>query len=87
MLQRTDHNNRNSTPYCLGIVHGFFYVPQSYEHWRVVRQVYSLSPLSKKTRETKHLQVLLNRQHFLLSYLKTTSAGVAGVFKPQPPVQ
>ena len=35
-------------------------------------QGYSLSSLSEKTRESDHLQIqLLQRQHFLLSYLKT----------------
>ena len=34
-----------------------------------------LSSLSEKTRESNHLQMLLQRQHFLLSYLKTLSVG------------
>ena len=38
-----------------------------------------LSSLSEKTREPNHLQMSLQRQHFLLSYLKTLSAGPAGV--------
>ena len=41
---------------------------------------YGLSSLSEKTRESKHLQMSLQRQHFLgLSYLKTLSVGQAGV--------
>ena len=35
--------------------------------------------LSEKTRKSNHLQMSLQRQHFLLSYLKTLSAGPAGV--------
>ena len=39
--------------------------------------VYGLSSLSEKTRESNHLQMLLQRQHFLLSYLNTLGAGSA----------
>ena len=37
------------------------------------------SSLSKKTRKSNYLQMSLQRQHFLLSYLKTMSVGPAGV--------
>ena len=40
---------------------------------------YGLSPLSEKTRKSNRLQMSLQRQHFLLSYLKTLSVGPAGV--------
>ena len=40
---------------------------------------YGLSSLSEKTRKSNHLQIL-QRQHFLLSYLKTLSVGPAGVW-------
>ena len=40
---------------------------------------YGFSSLSEKTRKSKHLQMSLQRQHFLLSYLKTLSVGPAGV--------
>ena len=40
---------------------------------------YGLLSLSEKTRESNHLQMSLQRQHFLLSYLKTLSVGQAGV--------
>ena len=33
--------------------------------------VYGLSSLSEKTRKSNHLQMSLQRQHILLSYLKT----------------
>ena len=39
---------------------------------------YGLSTLSEKTRKSNRLQMLLQRQHFLLSYLKTLSVGPAG---------
>ena len=38
---------------------------------------YGLSSLSEKTRKSNHLQMLLQRQHFLLSHLKTLSVGPA----------
>ena len=42
---------------------------------------YGLSSLSEKTRNSNRLQMLLERQHFLLSlYLKTLSVGPAGVW-------
>ena len=40
---------------------------------------YGFSSLSEKTRKSNHLQISLQRQHFLLSYLKTLSVGPAGV--------
>ena len=44
-----------------------------------------LSSLSEKTRKSNHLQMKLQRQHFLLSYLKTLSVGPVGVSNSQPP--
>ena len=41
---------------------------------------YGLSSLSEKTRKSNRLQMLLQRQHFLLSYLKTLSVGPAGTW-------
>ena len=41
---------------------------------------YCFSSLSEKTRKSNHLQILLPRQHFLLSYFKTLSVGPAGVW-------
>ena len=38
-----------------------------------------LMPLSQKTRESNHLQMSLQRQHFLLSSLKTLDVGLARV--------
>ena len=39
---------------------------------------YGFSSLSEKTRKSNCLQMSLQRQHFLLSYLKTLSVGPAG---------
>ena len=41
---------------------------------------YGLSSLSEKTRKSNYLQMSEQRQHFLLSYLKTLSGGPAGVW-------
>ena len=41
---------------------------------------YGFSSLSEKTRKSNHLQMSLQRQHFLLSYLKTLSVGPAGIW-------
>ena len=43
-------------------------------------RTYGFSSLSEKTRKSYHLQMPLQRQHFLLSYLKTLSVGLAGVW-------
>ena len=40
---------------------------------------YGFSSLPEKTRKSNHLQISLQTQHFLLSYLKTLSVGPAGV--------
>ena len=47
---------------------------------------YGFSSLSEKTRKSKHLQMSLQRQHFLLSYLKTLSVGPAGVWTRDLPL-
>ena len=44
-----------------------------------------LSSLSEKTRKSNHLQMKLQRQHFLLSYLKTLSVDPVGVSNSRPP--
>ena len=42
--------------------------------------------LSEKSRMSNHLQMSLQRQHFLLSYLKTVSVGPAGVWTRDLPL-
>ena len=49
--------------------------------------MYGLSALSEMTRKSNHLQMSLQRQHFLLSYLTTLSVGPAGVMNPRSPAQ
>ena len=47
---------------------------------------YGFSSLSEKTRKSNHLQMSLQRQHFLLSYLKTLSVCLAGVLTHDLPL-
>ena len=47
---------------------------------------YGFSSLCKKTRKSNQLQMSLQRQHFLLSYLKTLSVGPAGVWSRDIPL-
>ena len=44
------------------------------------------SSLSEKTRKSNHLQMTLQKQHFLLSYLKTLSVGPAEVWTRDLPL-
>ena len=48
-------------------------------------RTYGFSPFSEKTSKSNHLQMSLQRQHFLLSYLKTLSVGPAWVWTCDPP--
>ena len=58
------------------------------EHIEGLRHVaYGLSSSSEKTSKSDHLQMSLQRQHFLLSYLKTLRVGPARVLNLQPPAQ
>ena len=73
-----------NVPYSLRRVCGFFNVTQIFYYlckglWD---GAYGLSSLSEKTRKSNRLEIL-QRQHFLLSYLKTLSvcpAGVSGAY-------
>ena len=59
------------------------YVPCSFEQWCeffYVPQKLGVSSLSEKTRKSNHLQMSLQKQHFLLSYLKTLSVRTARVW-------
>ena len=55
--------------------HRFYYMCKSL--WD---GAYGLSSLSEKSRKFNRLQMLLQRQYFLLSYLKTLSVDPAGVW-------
>ena len=77
-----DHYTGHHVPYSLRRVCGFFNVPQIFYYMckGLWDGAYGLSSLSEKTRKSNRLQMLLQRQHFLLSYLKTLSLGPAGVW-------
>ena len=47
---------------------------------------YGFSSLSEKTRKSNHLQISLQRQDFLLSYLKVLSVGPARVWTRDLPL-
>ena len=47
---------------------------------------YGFLSLSEKTRKSNHLQMSSQRQHFLLSYLKTLSVGPASVWTRDLPL-
>ena len=47
---------------------------------------FGFSSLSEKTRKSNHLQMSLQRQHFLLRYLKTLSVGPAGIWARDLPL-
>ena len=47
---------------------------------------YGFSSLSEKTWKSNNLQMSLQRQHFVLSYLKTLSVGPAGVWTRDLPL-
>ena len=51
----------------------------SHKNQITVTETYGFSPLSEKARKSNCLQMSLQRQHFLLSYLKTLSVGPVGV--------
>ena len=69
-----DHYTGHYVPYSLrrARVCGFFNVPQIYYMCKGLWDgAYGLSSLSEKTRKSNGLQISLQRQHFLISYLKT----------------
>ena len=76
-------------PYSLRRVCGFFNVPQIFYHMRkgLWDGAYGFSSLSEKTRKSNRLQRLLKMLHFLLSYLKTLSAGPGRGLTLRPPAQ
>ena len=75
---KVDHNTGVYVPYSFRTVCSF----TSHKNQisvSAVRRDLRFSSLSEKTRKSNRLQMSLQRQHFLLSYLKTLSAGPAGV--------
>ena len=69
------------SPYSFRIVRGFFCVPRNFQHARNCET----RPPPYRPRKSSHLQMKLQRQHFLLSYLKTLSVGPVGVSNSRPP--
>ena len=67
------------SPYSFRIVRGF--LSQNYQHARNCET----GPPPYRPRKSSHLQMKLQRQHFLLSYLKTLSVGPVGVSNSRPP--
>ena len=60
---------------------GFFYVPQEPDERKRCEtgRVFLPYPRRLELRKSNRLQMALQRQHFLLNYLKTLSVGPAGV--------
>ena len=82
-----DHYTGRYVPYSLWGVCGFFNVQQIYYMCKGLWDgAYGLSSLSKKTRKSNRWQMLLQRPHFLLSYLETLSVGPAGVWTHDLPL-
>ena len=71
------HHTGDYAPYSIRTVHGFFSDPQNLYMQGLLDRAYGLSSLSEKTRKSNCLQISLQRQHFLFSYLKTLSVGPA----------
>ena len=66
--------------YSFRTVVGFFYIPQKSVKGKCCETGPTVfSPLTEMTRKSNHLQMSLQRQHFLFSYLKSLSVGPAGV--------
>ena len=67
--------------------YGCFYIPQEQISESAVTWNLQFLSLSEKTRKSNHFQMSLQRQHFLLSYLKTLSVGPGLGLNPRPPIQ
>ena len=64
-----DHYTGHYVPCSLPRVCGFFNIPQIFYMCKgLLDRAYSLLSLSEKTRKSSHLQMLLQRQHFLCEY-------------------
>ena len=58
-----------------------------YHAYKSCCRTYGFSFLSQKTAKSNYFQMSLRRQHFLLSYLKTLSAGPVGVWTRNFPLR
>ena len=82
-----DHHTGNNVFYSLRTVCGFFNVSQKLFIQGLWDDAYGLSSLSEKTRKYNRLQMSLQRQHFLLSYLKTLSLWSGRDLNKRPPAR
>ena len=75
-------------PYSFRTVVWVLLLPTRTDQWKSCETpgTYGFLSLSEKTRKSNHLQMSLQRQHFLLSYLKTLSVGLAGVWTRDLPL-
>ena len=64
---------RSTTPTLFEKWYGFFYIPQEQTRESAVRRDLRFSSLSEKTRKSNNLQMSLQKQNFLLSYLNNWS--------------
>ena len=74
-------------PNSFRLVCGFFNVPCLDIEGTGDRTSGWISPLSEQTRTSNHLQMSLQRQHILLSYLKALSIGPVWGSNPIPPAR
>ena len=84
---KVDHTTGIYDPYSFRIVMWVLLRPTRTNQWKCCETgptVFSF--LSEKTRKSNHLQMSLQRQRFLLSYLKTLSVGPAGVWTRDLPL-
>ena len=78
---KVDHTTGIYDPYSFRIVMWVLLHPTKNKSVKLLwDRTYGFSSLSEKTRKSNHLQISLQRQHFLPSYLKTLSVGPAGVW-------
>ena len=79
---KVNHTTAVYAPYSFRIVMWFLLRPTRTNQWKCcgTRPTHGFSFLSERTRKCNRLQMSLQRQHFLLSYLNTLSVGPAGVW-------
>ena len=79
---KVGHTTGVYVPYSFQTVVWVFLRPTRTDQWKCCETgpTNRFSSLSEKTRKSNHLQMSLQKQHFLLSYLKTLSVGSAGIW-------
>ena len=81
-----DHTTGVYVPYSFQTVVKVLLRPTRTGWESAVRQDLQFSSLSEKTRRYNYFQMSLQRQHSLISYLKTLSVGPAGVWTHNQPL-